>query len=218
MFRRVETNFAKLHSEYQMRKNSSEALVIEWRWYTWCWFDIRPLHFERNGWAPGRRLGKIPAHPSGSVENGFDAQGRVVVERQFNEFGYYETFYDWTSELAEVAHFDYWTDKTPINLMLVQWENGKVRASYESAIHGYKHEEYCWNRSVVRMVKVKHGRREKGVLLPVRPLHDAKIDYDDANRVERVTLIWPPSAPDQSKTIKEVMYERRGGKIYRPRA
>jgi hypothetical protein len=63
------------------------------------------------------------------------------------------------------------------------------------------HEGDCGDGLVACMVRTEHGRHEKGVLLPVWLSHDAKNDFDDANQIERVTLIRPPSASEQSKTI-----------------
>jgi hypothetical protein len=94
----LDRAFAALGKEYAARKSLSENSVREWRWYTSHWFDLRPLYFESNGWAPGRPLHKTSANP-GCVCCGLDAQGRVVVEREYDEFSEFkETFYNWDCE------------------------------------------------------------------------------------------------------------------------
>src|SRR5512138_2064906 len=88
--------FASLGREYSFRRRLAEAAVRDWRWATSSWFDPRPLFFEQHAWPLGRPLRAPPARPEGRVCCGFDADGRVVVEREFNELGsYQETFFNW---------------------------------------------------------------------------------------------------------------------------
>jgi transposase len=114
------------------------------------------------------------------VSCGLDRMGRVVVERRFNRYGFYETFYDWSSEPLEAAHFDYSPEKRPINLLVVQMDGGRARASCQSATHGTTLEAYRWVGPLVREVEVPHAVRADGRLSPMRPRHTARADYDVA--------------------------------------
>ena len=213
----VESAFANLASEYLSRKTRSERTVREWRWATWCWFDLRPLYFEREGFTPGRRLRQAPADRYGCACCGFDEMGQVAVQREFNEFGFYETFYNWTANPIEVAHFDYSEDKKAINIMIVRTDGARVISSSAAATHGHMREDYEWDGDQVRQVAVSHAHREQGHLEDLRPLHTAKAFYDDKGAVQRVELLWPPAPPKQPEAIIELMFERRGKKIYRRR-
>ena len=213
----AESAFASLGGEYQLRKRLSENGVREWRWATWCWFDLRPLYFERNGFAPGRRLRQAPANRYGRVYCGLDEIGRVIVERRFNEFGFYETFYNWANDPIEVSHFDYDPTKKPINLMMIRMVGSHVTSSSAAGISGHVHEDYQWDGNQVRQVVVSYARREQGCLENVRHWHTAKATYDDKGVIQRVELHWPPAPPKQPEEIVEVMFERRGNNTYRRR-
>jgi len=213
----VESAFAKLASEYRSRKRLCEGTVRDWRWATWSWFDPRPLYFERHGFTPGRRLRQAPADKYGYVCCGFDEFGRVTVEREFNKFGFYESFYNWTADAIQVAHFDYAPDKKPINLLVVRIVGSRAISSSVAATHGHEREDYHWDGDQVRQVDVSHARREQGHLEDLKPLHTARARYNEKGLVQRVELVWPASPPAQLEEIIELMFERRGKKIYRRR-
>jgi hypothetical protein len=213
----VETAFAALAGEYRFRKGLAEGAVHEWRWGTGSWFDLRPLYFERHGWAPGRRLRQVPSHPDGLIECGLDRMGRVLVEREFNKFGFYETFYRWASEPLEVAHFHHWPEKPPINLVVVHMAGDRAVASDMAAIHGHTREEYRWDDDLVREVDVAYAKRVNGHLSPLLPQHRVRARYDEGGAVQRVERLWPPSLPWRVEEVVEVTFERRGKRIFRPK-
>jgi hypothetical protein len=214
---RAESGFSMLGDEYLSRKEFSERTVCDWKWASWCWFELRPLHFERHGWAPGRTLRQAPTNRNGRVECGFDRMGRVAVERQYNEHGFYETFYDWSAEPIEVTHYDYSPEKKPINLVLVEMDGDRAVTSFKSAIRGFIREEYSWVGAKVREVNVFHAKRDDGTLSPLRRWHTAKAHYDEAGILQRVELLWPPAPPERPEESVELMFERRGKRIYRKR-
>jgi hypothetical protein len=214
---RTESGFAALGSEYRTRKERAEAVVCDWKWAKWSWFDPRPLYLERHGSAPGRQLRQHPVSPRSGVSCGLDRSGRVTVERQFNEFGFYETFYDWSAEPLEVAHFDYSAEKRPINLLIVLMEAGRAVASFVAAIYGFTREEYRWDGPLVREVDVYHAEREDGHLPPLQRWHTAKAQYTGKGVLERVEIVWPPSHSDRPDEVAKVVFERRGKRIFRRR-
>jgi hypothetical protein len=215
--KRAEVAFSKLGVEYFARKKISEGAVSEWKWASWCWFEVQPLYFERHGWAPGRTLRQTPTKRDGRVECGFDEMGRLAVERQYNEFGFYETFYDWSAKPIEVAHFDYSPEKKPINIILVEMDHERAVASFTSAIRGFTREEYKWVGPLVHEVDVHYAKRDNGKLSALRPWHIAKAQYDDAGVLQRVELVWPLAPPERPKPTVELMFERRGTRIWRRR-
>jgi hypothetical protein len=211
----IERAFAHLSDEYKFRKALSEKSVQEWRWSTNLWFDPRPFHFERMGHAPGRQLRGEPADRNGRVCCGIDECNRVVVVMEFNEFGFYETFYNWSVQPVQAAHYDYAPGKRAINLLFVDFVDGKAVSSETSAIHGFSREQYEWKGDRVVTVRKDHAKREEGRLAPVAPLHVTTIEYDADGRVLRIVDRWPPSLLTGPTEVAELIFERRGRKIYR---
>ena len=212
----IESAFESLASEYPFRKKLAENQVLEWHWATFTWFDLRPLHFERCGIRPGRRLRRAPADRYGRNYYGLDQKGRVVVERDFNEFGFYETFYNWNCHSVEVVHFDYGPEKKPINFMMVRYSENRPTSSSTSAIASYQYENYRWNGDLISQVDLHVAERRQGSLEKLRLWHTAHATYDDKRVLQRVELHWPTDLQRDANDSAEVKFERRGKRIYRP--
>lgn len=210
---RVESGFARLAGEYKARKKRSEALVVAWKWSKSGLFDLRPLYAESRGWPSGKVMKTPPTKEQLKLrdhfQTGFDATGRVVVVRQRGRHGTYETFTDWTVHPVEVAHFDYDTEKEPLNLMHVYLADGRPVAAYVAAKYGFDCEKYTWDGDVVVTIKNYHAER-KGKSVPKLPLWlTAKATYDSAGELQRVEVT------SKGDRTPEVRYERRDGKIFR---
>ncbi|MFZ1101338.1 MAG: hypothetical protein WAN86_00380 [Hyphomicrobiaceae bacterium] len=220
----LEAAFAKLGREYRARKAAAEKAVSDWQWATFCRLDIRPLHFERNGIKPGRPLRQEPSGRRNYVAYGLDREGRVVVERQHNEQGFYETFCVWGSRSLESAHFDYYVEpsrrghgsasKMPINLLRASMTDGRIVAADLAGAGGYTREEYRWEGGLVREVRVLGALRQGGVLPPLRPSHTARAHYDDGGVLQCVDRVWPAVVVGRPEDLVEIMFERRGKTIY----
>lgn len=219
----LEAAFARLGGEYRPRKEEAEKAVCDWQWATFCRLDIRLLHFERNGIKPGRPLSQEPSGRRNYVAYGLDRDGRVVVERQHNEQGFYETFRDWGSGSVESAHFDYYvepsrrgrtTGKEPINLLRASMRDGHIVAADLAGANGYTREEYRWEGGLVREVRVLNALRKDGVLAPLQPSHTARAHYGADGVLQRVDRVWPAAAVGRPEDLVEIMFERRGKTIY----
>jgi hypothetical protein len=206
--------FAALGHEYRFRKASAEAAVRTWRWATGCWFDPRPLFFEQNGFPRGRTLREPPAQLDGRVCCGFDAEGRVTVEREFNPYGYKETFLNWHRVPVESALYDYGPEKMPINLVVVWRDGQRATRSAAAAIHGYTSEEYLWAEHGVTEIRVAWADRKEGRLGTLQS-HRVLASYSKDGKLHKVDRLWPPRAAGDAESI-ETMFERRGTKIFRP--
>src|SRR5262245_32299505 len=90
----VEKRFVRLGEQYTRRKSQAESCVDAWHWATRPVWDLNPPYFEMNGEKPGRNLPAKPAQLNGAFSYGTDSSGRIVVERQYSEFGRYERFFD----------------------------------------------------------------------------------------------------------------------------
>jgi hypothetical protein len=212
---KLESAFASLGSEYSFRKKLAEKAVQKWHWATFTMFDPRPLYFERAGFGPGRRLKQAPSNRYGRAYYGTDEKGRITVERDFNEFGFYETFYNWASDLVEVTHFDYASDKKPINFTIVCLNENRALSSNTAAIGSYSEEEYQWDGELVSQVILRQARREQGSLEEIQHWYTAKATYDHQGVLQKLELHWPPDPPKRAEPSIEVMFERRGKRIYR---
>jgi hypothetical protein len=213
---RLDSAFASLANEYRPRKAVAEQAVRDWRWATSGWFDLRPLYFEQHGFPRGRTVRQSPQR-EGCVCCGLDASGQIVVERQFNEFGHYETFIDWDKAPIEAAHFDYAPEKKAINLLLAWREEGRTIRSAVAAIHGYTAEEYLWGRHGVTEVRIDRADRKDGKLSALYPLHRVRASYADDGTLKRVERVWPAGGTRTTESV-EIMFERRGKRIFRPPA
>lgn len=199
--------FAALAGQYRDRRARAEQAACAWRWATGPWFDARPVYFERHNDRPGRFLKKPPTRPKGRVEAGFDAAGRVIVEREHTEFGCYESFYAWDAAPAEVARYHYHADKDPINLLRLESDGRRVLASDHIAEQGRSREEYVWDGPRLREVIVHHAPRVAGHYLTLEPLHVARAVYD-GEELARVELHWPSQPPQRPEPIVEIAWFR----------
>ena len=204
-----------LANDYKKRKSQSEGLVKSWKWATASLYDPRPLYFERHGLSKGRKLRTEPVDGRGYWSCGLDNSGRVVVEHEYNEFGFYETFYDWSTNPLQVAHYDYTNDKRPIYLLTLTSEGERFISSECAAIHGYLREEYNWDNMNLIEVNVSYSSREDGQISRLQHWHTARIFYREGGVVQRVELHWPSKLSTSPEGIVELMFERRGKRIYR---
>ncbi len=211
---KMEAAFAALSRDYTARKKAAEGKVCDWKWSKSPWFDPRPLHFERQESRPGRLMRTPPADPVDHCECGLDSVGRVVVERQYNEVGVSETFYDWSADPVEWAGYDSGGKKGPIFVALAPMESGRAVASYDSARYGYMSEEYHWVGAHVDEVKEFYAKRDDdtGKLGPLTLFRRATAEYDAKEVLERVVCHWLPSPPRNPKGGSKVTYERRKAK------
>ena len=89
----------KAASEYESRKSAAESQVVRWEYWSGPAYDPKPYYFERALRSGVLKRGSQLAKPTArACAYGFDAQGRVVVDRQaksadepaFDEFFIYD--------------------------------------------------------------------------------------------------------------------------------
>jgi len=210
-----EAAFASLAPEYESRKKLAEQLVVEWKWASWKVHSLEPLYLERCGYAPGRILKKKPECTDNRVEYGFDQAGRIAVERQHRQFGFYETFQKHSDTIIESAHYDYGTGNKPIKITFVTVEDDKAVRSVSSAVNGCCIEEYTWTNSLLTTV-VQFTAERVGNETPVLLRnYVAECEYDDSGRLQRIKRSFYD--PDDQSTIISVTtpFERVGKRIRR---
>jgi hypothetical protein len=110
---------------YARAKRETEARVVRWEWASFTRYSLEPHYFERHRF----RRGDVLARPKrGAHGHGFDAEGRLCVERRLTEFEgrFYETFYAPKDGGIARRHFDYSPEKRSINDAFFEIEDGCV--------------------------------------------------------------------------------------------
>lgn len=97
---------------------ASEAAVQRWAWASGPRPTIEPFYFERHGFSPGKLIAKPRAAPPAGVHAyGYDAAGRVVLEREYTEWPGLtkDTYWVHHDDGIEQWHFDHeWEGVAPI--------------------------------------------------------------------------------------------------------
>jgi hypothetical protein len=146
--------------EYASLKAECEREVVQWRWASWRMFAETPYQIERNRSGRGRWLSEDAAPPDGAIEYGFDARGRVVVQRQLVVVkgwpdAHYETFLRYDAGGIDGTHYGY-RPKEPINVTRVTVETGRVTRFERLAKHGHTIETYAYRDGLPVEGRVSH--------------------------------------------------------------
>lgn len=104
---RLDALVSEAATAYADIKRVAEAEVVRSEWASGPRYALEPAYFEVEKIRRGQRLAQRPANPERARQYGFDAEGRVVVERQPVRLGEqwlsYETFF--RHEAGGVARF-----------------------------------------------------------------------------------------------------------------
>ena len=210
----VEEAFALLPREYELRKAEAEAAVDKWSYSTSRRFDARPYYFDRHGSTPGRTCRQVASTKNRGTAEGFDHEGRLLVERQYNEISFYQSFSRWSEECVEIAHFHHWDNK-PINLLRLVYAHGRPAECHFAATAGGSVEQYVWDRDLLSSAKVYYTPRIAGMLGHLVLHHTDELTYGTHGKIQRAEVLWPET--DTRSTHRELVYERRGDRIWRRR-
>jgi hypothetical protein len=100
---------AELADRYDELLARADAAAVRWRWATPTsgYGDVEPLRLERMGCSPGRWLHRPPPPWREHEAIGYDALGRVVCVREYDDTGevWLERFATWWRDAVEVACF-----------------------------------------------------------------------------------------------------------------
>jgi hypothetical protein len=183
-------------SSYAKLKAAAEAAVVRWEWATFVVHSYEPAYFEISKVTQGRILPSEPAEPiSGAHGYGFDAHGRVVVERQQTEFvgRVYETFFVHEGDGIASYHYSYDLEKTWINVeWFVAGSPGIVEVHSVYARKNWLSVTYQYDESG-RVV----GCQRRGTNPPYGDLNDSReIEYDGTGQIVRVYWCHPDGRRD----------------------
>jgi len=94
-----------------------EPLVTEWRWATGTQYFMVPYARQMGERVWGKRLKSPPESPVGHYRYGFDAQGRLLIEREEDAYaGTKELFVLWDTPVTRSYYFSGSPQETPQTL------------------------------------------------------------------------------------------------------
>lgn len=181
----------KARDLYPRLKSECERQVVRWEWGSFTLHSLEPAYFEVNKARPGVRLGEGPDAPaSAECAYGFDAQDRLVLERQRAGFAgqFYETFYQWEPGGTVRLHFDYHPEKTWIHAAWFSRDDaGRARSLDTVYARGGSSSEIYQYDAEDRIVGIEcYGAGPDG------DVHDFRdIEYDSTGRIVRVYWRYP---------------------------
>lgn len=113
---------------YAKAKKEAEARVVRWQWSTDAIASLEPCHFEIELGTRGKLLAKPPRAPKNVVEQGFDENGELAVERSYTTLPgrCYETFYARRPGGIARRHFTYEPTKKAINTSYLTLRGDRV--------------------------------------------------------------------------------------------
>lgn len=127
----LQARFAQAQGDYPRLKAEIESRVVCWFWASDTVHVIEPFWFEHHRYPRGRRL---KAKPAGADhhEYGVDADGHIVVERQFTlgDERCYEIFDFRQGNEILSYRFSYAQEKFPDNVKRYVFEDDRLQVIY----------------------------------------------------------------------------------------
>ncbi|MCC6574035.1 MAG: hypothetical protein IT462_09600 [Planctomycetes bacterium] len=183
---------AKAPTSYADLKAAAEAKVVRWQWATFATYSYKPAHFEISKYARGRLLPSEPTPPVSGVHGyGFDANDRIVVERQQTEFPgrVYETFFVHEPDGIAACHYHHDPEKPWINAeWLVVGAKGVIECHTVYARGSSKSLTYTYDE-LGRMSRCqRRGSKSNGEI----EVDDWwELEYDGTGQIVRVYWCYP---------------------------
>lgn len=181
---------AGIKKDYATIKARVEPRVVRWEWASDELHSYEPAYFEIEKYRPGKVItieedGLLPPY-----QYGYDAEDRVVVERQNTEFpGYvYETFFLHEPDGILALRYDKTPKKRWPTLMWFAVRDGRIVAAYRiwKGQIGFS-QAYQYND---RGQMVRRDRRGiDGWGTDSSDWHE--LEYDDKGRVARIHWCYP---------------------------
>lgn len=173
-------------ASYGEIKRDAESKVVRWEWATSDLFSYEPAYFEINKYRRGRTItGEPDPLLEGVCGYGFDAGGRVVVERQQTEFPgrYYETFYRHDAQGIARFYYSYDPEKTWINAGWLELGPPGVVADHAVYARGnWLSHAYRYD-ATGRLVE----REDRGTNPPYGDVHEYwDVEHDDGGAIRRI--------------------------------
>jgi hypothetical protein len=198
-------------ARYAQLKAAADASVVRWQWATFALHSYKPAYFEISKMTPGRPLKAEPVPPkSGAHGYGFDAEGRVIVERQQTEFlgRCYETFFVHEADGIASFHYSYDPEKQWINVEWLRFGKHGVVECHSVYARGNWISTFYEYDEAGRLVRC----RQRGTNPPYGDIDDSReIEYDGTGQIVRVFWRHPDGRRDLDfeRPVKEATLRAR---------
>ena len=145
---RLRTFLKSVRDEYKALNKIAEAQVVSRRWASGSYINLEPFYFEYNRFFKGKILKAKPKKIANAYEYGFDAQDRVVFERQHDgKKHFFESLYFWGRDEVLKYHFGCYNKRCVgcFNIKRFIYENGELKSIYSAfASEGYWIENFAY--------------------------------------------------------------------------
>jgi hypothetical protein len=171
-------------SRYRELESRIEETVARWEISTDSRHSFEPFYFERHRCGAGKVLARAPESRKDYVESGFDAEGRLIVERSYTSLAgrCYETFYEYLDGCVDKYHFGHDPKKPLIHVARHHFDGERLRElEHVYRQGGRRHEVFEWEGDRLVRVIVDHAEAS----------HVDELSYDDAGRLLRIEWVYP---------------------------
>jgi len=132
---RLRTFLKSVRDEYKALHKIAEAQAVSRHWASNQYLNFEPFYFEYNRFSKGKILKAKPKKIANAYEYGFDAQDRVVFERQHDgKKHFFESLYFWGRDEVLKYHFGCYNKRCVgcFNIKRFIYENGELKSIYSA--------------------------------------------------------------------------------------
>ena len=161
---RLRTFLKSVRDEYKALNKIAEAQAVSRRWASGSYINLEPFYFEYNRFFKGKILKAKPKKIANAYEYGFDAQDRVVFERQHDgKKHFFESLYFWGRDEVLKYHFGCYNKRCVgcFNIKRFIYENGELKfiySAFDNNAYGIENFTYEGGKLAQRREYVEHPR------------------------------------------------------------
>ncbi len=200
----LRDNHAAAPSRYTSLRSFCDAAVGYREWSRNPRYEPDPFYFVLGDCRRGKPHKRQPEKLAGWHEYGFDAFGRVVVEREYVAFPgqCYEEFFAFADDQVDSTRYSYSPDKPPIRVTRQYLVDGRLACYQTWAPAGQSHHVYAYEQGAIRWFFSLHetfGVRSFGGF--------GEVTYDGDGEILRIYQL----SPDGSRTLEYEAKPKRAG-------
>jgi hypothetical protein len=181
--KRAATLFKTATKDYAKNKRAAEKAVTTWQWATRETTDVHPTWFATLTQGRGKKLPKKPTKANYQAHEGFDAEGRVVVQRAFTNSwdNPYEKFITYAPD--EIVAIRYVAPHVQTVMVLTPDEDGRVTSIEWVSDHGHTTITYTFDKRGFYASHRESGGARDGTAFD--------FDCDDKGKIVRTWWVYP---------------------------
>lgn len=153
LFQNGEKNYSKI-------KKQTEDKVVVWHWAKGSLANFEPYYYEEKKYPLPKKLKTAPKDKNYHTQYGVDRFGNIIVERDFNTSGFYESFYQIEDDKITSFRYSYHEEKEIINCRIYFFKEGKIDMIKASATYAINSTKYSYQNNLLTSKEEKHYDRE----------------------------------------------------------